>query len=218
MKKNITIICGHYGSGKTNLALNLAVEAARGGESVTLVDLDLVNPYFCSSEHKALFEENGITLISSGFAGTNLDTPSLPASIGGALSGDRRVFVDLGGDDAGATAMGVYSSEIQEAGYEMLYVINCYRVLSQKAEEAAGLLMEIEAACRLRATALINNSHLGVETRPETLVKSIPFAREVCSLTDLPLLYSTAPEFSPAPGFKTIRRYVKFPWENDFPA
>ena len=101
----------------------------------------------------------------------------------------------------------------------MLYVINRYRVLSQTPQEAAGLLREIETASRLKATALVNNSHLGVETKLDTLTSALDFAKETAQVTGLPLLYSTAPDFALAPGeelpegFRKIQRHVKFMWE-----
>ena len=74
-RSRVTVICGHYGCGKTNLALNLALEAAAKGEKVTVADLDIVNPYFRSSEYGGLLEEHGVRLIAPVFAGTTLDTP-----------------------------------------------------------------------------------------------------------------------------------------------
>ena len=166
----ITVICGHYGCGKTNLALNLALEAAAAGERVTVADLDIVNPYFRSSEYGGLLQERGVRLIAPVFAGTTLDTPTLPPELYSIFEeAAGRVFIDAGGDDAGVTALGGLHALLDQAGYDMLYVINRYRVLSQTPEEAAALLGEIEAASRLKATALVNNSHLGVETRLDTL-------------------------------------------------
>lgn len=218
----ITVICGHYGCGKTNLALNLALEAAAAGETVTVVDLDIVNPYFRSSEYGGLLEKNGVRLIAPVFAGTTLDTPTLPPEIYSIFDGGAgRVFLDAGGDDAGVTALGGLHSQLAEAGYDMLYVVNRYRVLSQTPEEAAALLAEIETASRLKATALVNNSHLGVETKLSDLTAALPFAKKAAELTGLPLLYSTAPDFALRPGealpegFKPIRRYVKFLWEQE---
>lgn len=216
----ITVICGHYGCGKTNLTLNLALEAAGEGGPVTVADLDIVNPYFRSSEYGGLLESHGVRLIAPVFAGTTLDTPTLPPELYSIFEpAAGRVFIDAGGDDAGVTALGGLHSLLEEAGYEMLYVINRYRVLSQTPEEAVALLGEIEAASRLKATALVNNSHLGVETTLETLLGGLDFAHKTAQLTGLPLLYSTAPDFSLKEGevlpegFKTIQRYVKFMWE-----
>lgn len=216
----ITVVCGHYGCGKTNLTLNLALEAAAAGERVTVADLDIVNPYFRSSEYGGLLEERGVRLIAPVFAGTTLDTPTLPPELYSIFEPQAgRVFIDAGGDDAGVTALGGLHSQLEETGYQMLYVINRYRVLSQTPEEAAALLQEIEAASRLKATALVNNSHLGVETRLDTLLGGLDFARKTAQLTGLPLLYSTAPDFALRDGetlpegFKRIQRHVKFMWE-----
>ena len=218
--KRITVICGHYGCGKTNLTLNLALEAAGEGQPVTVVDLDIVNPYFRSSEYGELLGEKGVRLIAPVFANTTLDTPTLPPELYSIFEPQAgRVFIDAGGDDAGVTALGGLHGQLEETGYQMLYVINRYRVLSQTPEEAAALLQEIEAASRLKATALVNNSHLGVETRLDTLLGGLDFARKTAQLTGLPLLYSTAPDFALRDGetlpegFKRIQRHVKFMWE-----
>ncbi len=215
------MICGHYGCGKTNLALNLAMEAAGAGEQVTVADMDIVNPYFRSSEYGPLLEQRGIRLIAPVFAGTTLDTPTLPPEIFSIFQPEAgRVFIDAGGDDAGVTALGGLHRQLEESGYEMLYVVNRCRVLSQTPEEAAALLREIEAASRLKATGLVNNSHLGVETDLETLLEALPFAQKTAELTGLPLLYSTAPDFALEEGerlpqgFRTIKRYVKSYWED----
>ena len=214
-KLQLTVVCGHYGCGKTNLALNLALEAAQEGGQVTVVDMDIVNPYFRSSEYGELLESRGIRLIAPVFAGTTLDTPTLPPEIYSIFEGGGQVFLDVGGDDAGITALGGLHEQMEEAGYEMLYVINRYRVLSQKPEEAAALLREIESASRLKATGLVNNSHLGVETKLSTVLDSLPYAEETHRLTGLPLLYSTVPDFAlekeaqlPA-GCRKISRLVR---------
>lgn len=216
----ITVICGHYGCGKTNLALNLALDEAAKGERITVADLDIVNPYFRSSEYGGLLEAHGIRLIAPVFAGTTLDTPTLPPELYSLFEPSAgKVFIDAGGDDAGVTALGGLHELLEEAGYQMLYVINRYRVLSQTPEEALALLREIETASRLKATGLVNNSHLGVETTLETLLGGLDFAHKTAELTGLPLLYSTAPDFALKPGetlpegFREIKRHVKFMWE-----
>lgn len=219
---SITILCGHYGCGKTNLALNLALAAAQTPGPVTLCDLDIVNPYFRSSEYQGLLTERGVRVIAPVFAGTTLDTPTLPPELASVFSPQSgRVFLDAGGDDAGVTALGGLAARLTETGYQMLYVVNRYRALSQTPEEAAALLREIEAASRLRATGIVNNSHLGTETTLSCLLEAQGFAQETARLTGLPLLYSTAPDFAlegnpPPEGFRTIRRVVRFAWEPPF--
>ncbi len=216
----VTILCGHYGCGKTNLALNLALEAAAAGGPVALVDLDVVNPYFRSCEYQGLLEQNGVRLIAPVFAGTTLDTPTLPPEIYSIFSPQTgRVFVDAGGDDAGATALGGLSRQLEEAGCQMLYVVNRFRALTQTPEEAASLLKEVEAASRLRAAGVVNNSHLGVETTWAHVEAAAEFGRRTAERLGLPLLYSTVPDFaakSPLPqGFRRVRRYVRFAWEEE---
>lgn len=220
IKNRINVICGHYGCGKTNLTLNLALAAASRGERVTVVDMDIVNPYFRSSEYGELLRKSGIKLITPVFANTTLDTPTLPPDIYSVFEPESGiVFIDSGGDDAGVTALGGLHAQLQKSGCDMLYVINRNRVLSQTPEDAAQLLREIEAASRLKATGIINNTHLGVETDMETLLEGLPFARKTAELVGLPLLFSTAPDFAIAEderlpeGFREIKRYVKFCWE-----
>ena len=171
MSSRITVVCGHYGCGKTNLALNLAVEAASKGRRSVIVDMDIVNPYFRSSEYGPFLERHGVQLIAPVFANTTLDTPVLPPEIYSIFSmEDADVFIDAGGDDVGATALGRISRELEAAGYEMLYVVNRYRILSTKPEETLPLLREIEGASHLKATAVVNNSHLGVDTTQQTVL------------------------------------------------
>ena len=215
---SITIICGHYGCGKTNLALNLALDAAENGP-VTLVDLDIVNPYFRSSDYLPVLKDSGIRLIAPVFAGTTLDTPTLPPEVQSIFApGAGTVYIDAGGDDAGATVLGGLSANIKKSGYEMLYVVNRNRVLSQTPEDCAAILREIEAASRLKATGIVNNSHLGVETSWENVRASLPFAHAAAEAAGLPLLYSTVPDFAlegeGAPeGFRVVKRLVTFAWE-----
>ena len=219
-QKNITIVCGHYGSGKTNLSVNLAMDAARNGQKVTLVDLDLVNPYFCSSEYSEILEKNGVRVISPLYAGTNLDIPAIPPEISEIFDDDGSVILDVGGDDAGATVLGRLAAKLETTGYEMLYVINRYRALAAEPETAAELLREIERASRLKATAVVNNSHLKQLTCPEDVLNSLEFARETAERLSLPLKFTTAPKWlaeklSGIDRLYPVEIYVRTPWEID---
>lgn len=217
LTNRVNVICGHYGTGKTNLSINLAIECARAGESVTLIDMDVVNPYFRSADYADALTKEGIRVIGPNFANTNLDTPSLPGAIAGAIEMGERVIIDVGGDDAGATALGVYSRQVNEAKPEVIYVINKYRSLTTTADEAVEIMREIERTARIRVTALINNSHLKSLTDARTIEESIPFAEEVASKTGLPLLFTTAPRDVPLLSnidkIHPIDVYVKAPWE-----
>lgn len=206
----INIICGHYGCGKTNLCLNLALEEAKLGKKVVIVDMDVVNPYFRTSDYMNIHPN--IEFISPTTHGTTLDTPTISPNVRSAfIEKEKTVFIDLGGDDVGATAIAQFSGELEN--YNMLYVINKNRVMTGEALEAVEILHEIEKASKLKATAIVNNSHLGVETTSYTIKSSFDFASEVARLTNLPLLYSTAPDFAYVENCKKIERLVVFPWE-----
>lgn len=217
--ERLTIITGHYGSGKTTFALNLACDLAAAGKAVTIVDLDIVNPYFRTEDHRAMLESHGVTVISPPYANTNLDLPGLSVQIYGAFERAGEVILDVGGDDAGATALGRFTRQIEQRGYEMLCVINARRNLTAEPEQAAELLREIEQASRLKTTALVNNTHLKQFTEPKTVRDSLPFAAEVSRLTGLPVRYTTAPkalaeQLREIPNLYPVEPFVRTPWES----
>lgn len=191
--KRVTVFSGHYGSGKTNVALSVALGLARSGQSVTVADLDIVNPYFRTKDSARELEKAGIELICSDYANTNVDIPALPQSMY-AITDDRsrKVVVDLGGDDRGALALGRLAPAIlEENDFDLFAVINMFRPLTKTAEETVGVMKEIEAASGLRFTGLVNNSNLGEETTPETVLSSLPYAEETARLTGLPIVMTT---------------------------
>lgn len=186
--KPFSIVTGHYGSGKTNFSLNLAVMLAACGKRVTIVDLDIVNPYFRTAEYRTLLEGHNIRVIAPNFAGTNLDTPSLPPEVDSIFAGEQDyVILDVGGDDAGAVALGRYASRLLHTEHELYYVFNACRYLTQSAEQAAEFLKQIEYASRMKATAVINNSNLGEETTSETVQAALAAAQELAGISGLPL-------------------------------
>ena len=222
----VTVITGHYGVGKTNLTLNLALDLAREGLDVRVVDLDIVNPYFRSSEYAEMLAAEGIGLVAPVMARSSLDTPSLSPAVDGTLEWarvepGRIVLVDVGGDDAGATALGRYTSLVEAGPYAMLYVVNALRNLTQDPAEAVRVLREIEEASRLRATAVVNNSHLKLETELSTIESSAAFGRAVADALELPLVAQTAPDWcvgglesaASAENGYSVRMLVKTPWE-----
>lgn len=217
--KNKIVICGHYGSGKTTFAVNLAGRLAKEG-AVTLIDMDIVNPYFRSSDYTDRLEGMGVRVIAPNFAGSTLDTPSLPAEIGGAVSSaEGYVLIDAGGDDAGATALGCYAAEIAGGGYDMLYVINQRREQVADPAGAEEILREIEAAAHLRATGVVNNTHLCGETGADTVTGSLTYAKAVCEHLGLPLTFTCYPDFlnqaieGEIPNPFSLTPVVKAPWQ-----
>lgn len=196
MNKRVLLLCGHYGSGKTNIAVNLAQTIKREYPTVTLADLDIVNPYFRSKDSATELEEAGIRLICSNYANSNVDIPALPPDLY-ALTDDRRMkaIIDVGGDDRGALVLGRLAPAIlAEDDYEMLMVINCYRPLTRDAASTLEVMREIEYAGGIHFTALINNSNLGVETTAEDVLASMRYADEVAAMSGLPVVMTTADE------------------------
>ena len=192
-EKRILLLCGHYGSGKTNIAVNLAMRAKQKHEKVALADLDIVNPYFRSKDSSEELNAAGIRLICSEYANTNVDIPALPQDMY-AVTDDRSIhaIIDVGGDDRGALALGRLSPAIlAEGDYEMLMVINRYRPLTRDAASVKEVMQEIEVAGGIPFTGVINNSNLGEETDAETVLASLAYAEEISAATGLPIKMTT---------------------------
>ena len=192
--KRLTLFAGHYGSGKTNIAVNYALALAEEGKKVLIGDLDIVNPYFRTKDSAKVLEDAGIELISPQYANTNVDLPALPAE-NYRLVQDKSCYgiMDIGGDDRGAYALGRYTPFIlQENDYRMAFVANCYRPLTRTPEDAMEIMKEIEAACGLPFTCIINNSNLGPETDAQTILDSLEYIQKLSRLSGLPLWMHTA--------------------------
>ena len=193
-QKRLTLFCGHYGSGKTNIAVNYALTLAREGKRVCIADLDIVNPYFRTADSAAVLEKAGITVISPKFANSNVDLPALPAEAYRLVT-DKESFavMDIGGDDRGAYALGRYAPAIlEENNYCMAFVANPYRPLTRTPEAALEIMREIENACGIPFTHIVNNANLGCETTPETVLEALPYMEALSDLSGLPLWLHTA--------------------------
>ena len=190
--KRITLLCGHYGSGKTNVALNLAYRIKEDYDKTVIADLDIVNPYFRTKDSIEELKNKGIKLIASEYAGTNVDIPALPQEMYSIIHDKSlKAIIDVGGDDRGALALGRLSPAIKEEDdYEAFLVINKFRPLTRDAESTLEVLREIELAGGIKMTGLINNSHLGVETTAEDVINSLSYAEEVSRVTGLPLVFN----------------------------
>ena len=191
--KRVTIFVGHYGSGKTNIAVAYAKYLNSTGKSVTIADMDIVNPYFRTKDSKGELAKLGIELISSEFANSNVDLPALPSELYGVMENKNRFAVlDIGGDDRGAYALGRFVPLIKEENdYEVIFVANCYRPLTRRPEEALEVMHEIEAAGGIKITAIVNNSNLGELTDKETVTSSEEYARELSRISGLPVKFTS---------------------------
>ena len=194
--KRVTLLCGHYGSGKTNVALNIAFLLKKCYNDVCIADLDIVNPYFRTKDSREELEKAGIKLIASEYAGTNVDIPALPQEMYSITDNkDMKAVIDVGGDDRGALALGRISSAIlAENDYECLLVINKFRPLTPDAESTVEIMREIEYAGKIKFTGIINNSNLGEETTAEDIISSLEYANEVSRITGIPVVLTSVSE------------------------
>ena len=191
--KRITLLCGHYGSGKTNVAVNMAMDLRKQEKRVAIADLDIVNPYYRSADSREELEAAGVRVIVSEYANTNLDAPALPQEIY-SITDDKtqHVIIDVGGDERGALALGRIAPAIRdEDDYEMYLVVNRFRPLTRTPEEILGVMKEIEDACGIKFTGIIHNSNLGAETDAELVRGSQKFAQETAQMTGLPVVLTT---------------------------
>ena len=194
--RRITLFAGHYGSGKTNIAVNYALYLKSLGDNVVIADLDIVNPYFRTRDSLEELSRAGIKLISSEFASSNVDLPALPQDVYSLLDKrEEKAIMDIGGDDRGAYALGRYVDAIKEENdYEMLFVFNKYRPLTPDALSAYEIMREIEAACNLKFTAIVNNSNLGECTTEDVVLNSLDCAEELSELSGLPVKMTSVTE------------------------
>ena len=216
----LSIVTGHYGTGKTEFAVNLALAMARDGERVMMADLDIVNPYFRSRERRKVLEEAGIRLISSSQACSDADVPALPAELLTILE-DRSIrgVLDIGGDPVGARVLARFQPRIVMEDYQLIYVLNANRPEVRETENAIAYLRGIEATTGLTCTAIVNNTHLCGETTEEEIRKGAALAAEVSKETGIPVLCHVAEEkFVPALSdlpetVFPITIKMKKPWE-----
>ena len=211
----ITVITGHYGSGKSTLAANIALSIAGSGQRVTVVDMDIVNPYYRTSDLRQLFEAKGVGLLAPMYAGTNLDTPVLDYDITGIYDEGGYLVIDMGGDDAGAYPLGKFSEFIREHKSEadILCTVNFRRGLTDTPEEALVNLREIENACRLEITGLAGTTNLSGETDEGVIMDGIRETRKLSVISGIPVKVTAVTNISACQGL--INRGV--PGENIFP-
>lgn len=194
--KRVILLAGHYGSGKTNLAVNLAAALKKQGKPVVIADLDIVNPYYRTKDSEEELKRLGIPLISSPYANSNVDVPALPQELYTVVDRtDTYAVVDVGGDDRGALALGRYTPKLlEEDNFEMLFVMNMYRPLTKEVSGTLEVMREIEIAGGLPFSALVNNSNLGAETTAHDVVRSVAYAQEVSKACGLPVKMTSVME------------------------
>lgn len=221
MKVRFHIFCGHFGSGKSEIAINFALKCKAEGENVSIVDLDIVNPYFRTNDAKAVLEESGIEVIAPEFANSNLDMPTVPADIMRVFNNlDKLVIFDVGGDEDGAFALGRYLEFFKREPYELHLVVNAKRPLTETAEEICEMAGEIERASRLKVTDMVNNTNIGKLSTAEVLAESVQEVERSAELLGVPVSMYCATE-NTAEGLSDnikanlfqIDIKIKMPWE-----
>lgn len=223
LSERINIFTGHFGSGKTEVSINYAMNLLRAGYKTAIVDLDIVNPYFRTADVKDKLKEMGIHVIVPPYANTNVDIPALPAEINTLFENKSfSVVFDVGGDNIGATALGRYKQDIIENGYDMFIVVNTNRPFTDTQEKIKRAVYEIEEASRLKATKLVNNTNLMEDTTIQDILRSQEILMEVAQSLTIPLSFTA---FLPKrkdevkiieqniENVLLLEKMIKLPWE-----
>ena len=187
--KRIQIITGHYGSGKTEFAVNLALQLAETTENVALADLDIVNPYFRSYEQAKRMEDAGIRVIVTSCGGV-ADIPAINPEVMSIFQQEKWTGVlDIGGDPIGARVLARFAPQLKTSEFDLLFVLNANRPETKDVESALQYMQGIEAECRQKVTGIVNNTHLCGETTAEEILKGARLAQELSERTSLPVIH-----------------------------
>lgn len=193
--KEVFVLIGNYGSGKTELALNFAFRAAREGKRAELIDLDMVNTYFRLTDRGNLIKSREIRLVSPNYTHSSVETLSLPAEVASAFDMDwDTVVFDVGGDPAGATALGRYHQDfaaLPEGSLQVLNVVNTRRPMAGTADRVVHLMSDLERHSRQKVSGFVNNTNLARMAGPDDLRDGYEVIREASLRTGVPVLYTT---------------------------
>ncbi len=189
--KRINIITGHYGSGKSEISVSLAMNLNKKMDNIYIADLDIVNPYFRSRERAEMLNKNGIGIISSSLGhNVSLNLPALSAEVRKPLYDPKATLIlDVGGDPVGAKALKVYHEDLVNQDYDMFLVVNAYRPETADLKSVLKYIDSIEYASGLKINALISNTHLLRDTRQEDIEVGYKLVKEVSEYTKLPIRY-----------------------------
>lgn len=184
----VKAVVGHYGSGKTEFSLNMALAARRAGRKATVVDLDIVNPFFRSAEQGERLARAGVRLIAPPFALTGVDVPALGAEVLSVFQEDSFAVLDVGGDDAGAAALGRFHPEMERVKAEVYYVVNPFRPFSGTKAQVLDMMRRIEFRGKTHITGLVNNANLAQYTTEEELLRGRALLEEVSKDSGVPVV------------------------------
>ncbi len=219
-KKRINIFTGYFGSGKTEVSVNYALRMAEAGYKTAIADFDIVNPYFRTADVKDFLSDRGIWVVLPVYANTNVDVPALSGEVNALFQKkDYKVVLDVGGDDLGARAVSRYRNEIVQDDYELFFVINTKRPLTETADEICEVIASIENSARMKVTKLVNNTNLLSETHADIIREGFNIVREVSDRLNIPIAFTSGMRESLA-GFRPEKgdilimdKMIKLPWE-----
>lgn len=219
----IQIVTGHYGSGKTEYAVNLALALATASKNVALADLDIVNPYFRSFEQATRLTESGVRVIVTSCGGV-ADIPAInPEVLSIFQNEDVTGVLDIGGDPIGARVLARFAPQLQRTDFDLLFVLNANRPETGDVQRAESYLRAIESQCLQKVTGIVNNTHLCGETTLEEILKGARLAGELSQKTGLPIIHhAVARPFASQAAEHLADRvfpmdlYMKKPWEMNF--
>lgn len=197
----IVVIVGNYGSGKTEVAVNLAIFQKKAGMDVRVGDLDLVNPYFRTREARKILADRGIDLVLPPKQYLHADLPILAPEIAGMIRQPGELAIlDAGGDDVGATVLAALADHLKGRPVETLQVVNPFRPFTDTIDRCLKIRREIEAASKLPVTGLVGNANIIDDTAHSDIEEGYAFVKGLSEESALPLAFITAaanllPEF-----------------------
>lgn len=191
-KKRISVFTGGFGSGKTEIALNYALSLRNQVEVVTIVDLDLINPYFRVRAIRERLENKGIKVISPGGKLSVADVPALPAAIYGVFESEGHAVIDVGGDDIGATALGRFREQINAQPCNIFFVVNTCRLNTRDEDSIIKMMRGIEKTSRLQVNAIICNTNLGSQTDKKIILEGYQIVKDLSGHLGLPVAFIAA--------------------------
>jgi tRNA uridine 5-carbamoylmethylation protein Kti12 len=220
-EKRISIFTGHFGSGKTEVAVNYARKLAETGARTAIADFDIVNPFFRTADARQALEDCGIHVITPVYANTNVDVPSLPPEINTLFEKkDYRVVLDVGGDDLGARVLSRYREDILQDDYELLLVVNTRRIMTDTVEKIEEMLHSIEQSARLKVTGLVNNTNLLRDTSAKDILQGQKLVLEVSRKLSIPVVFTAGFEQPLSEARREIDsevlcldKLIKLPWD-----